>query len=233
MSKPALGRGLASLLQEETDRGAVNAPGLTPLKEAPVAQQTPVPEMVSAATPIASPAQGPTGVPAPEPIPNPAQAASAHTADLPISGQAVALPQTVAADVTKPFPAAPVSGGSGSGSGAVGMSNPPTPASATVPVVASIPGWIIPALITGDLVVVLSAILWAAWGRGMGRWPWIAALFAVGCTQAIAALFLARSGTSQGPGPFSGRPPTAAGQAPGIRVRFVEEQPQSRRGDRR
>lgn len=228
MSKPALGRGLASLLQEETDRGAVNAPGLTPLKEAPVAQPTPALEGVSAATPIASPTQVPTEVPAPKPIP----AAPAHSADQPVSEQEIALTQTVSAEATKPFLAAPVSGG---GIGAVGVSNPPTPtsASATVPVVATIPSWIIPALIAGDLVVVLSAILWAAWGRGMGRWPWIAALFAVGCTQAIAALFLARSGTSQGPGPFSGRPPAAAGQAPGIRVRFVEEQPQSRRGDRR
>jgi hypothetical protein len=99
--------------------------------------------------------------------------------------------------------------------------------------VVTIPGWIIPTLMAGDLVVVLSAILWAAWGRGMGRWPWIAALFAVGSSQAIAALFLARSGTSQGSGPFSGRPLTAAVPAPGIRVRFVEEQPQSRRGDHR
>jgi hypothetical protein len=97
----------------------------------------------------------------------------------------------------------------------------------------AIPGWIVPALIAGDALVVLSAILWASWGRGWGRWPWIAALFAVGCTQAIAALFLSRSGSNTGPGPFSGRPPSAPGVAPGIRVRFVEEQPQSRRGDRR
>lgn len=115
------------------------------------------------------------------------------------------LPQAVSANAIQPSPTALASGG-GSG-GAVGVSNPPTPASLAVPVAATIPGWIIPTLVAGDLVVVLSAILWAAWGRGMGRWPWIAALFAVGCTQAIAALFLARSGTSQGPGPFSGRPP--------------------------
>ena len=227
MSKPALGRGLASLLQEETDRGAVNAPGLTPLKEASVAQAAPVPEVVSAATPNASLPQVPAEVLTPSPNPT----ASAHTADQPVSEQKMDLPQTVSANAIRPFPAVPVSGG-GSGS-AVGVSNTPTPASATIPVVATIPGWIIPALVAGDLVVVLSAILWAAWGRGMGRWPWIAARFAVGCTQAIAALFLARSGTHQGPGPFSGRPPTAAGPAPGIRVRFVEEQPQSRRGDRR
>lgn len=114
------------------------------------------------------------------------------------------LPQAVSANAIQPSPTALASGG-GSG-GAVGVSNPPTPASLAVPVAATIPGWIIPTLVAGDLVVVLSAILWAAWGRGMGRWPWIAALFAVGCTQAIAALFLARSGTSQGPGPFPDAP---------------------------
>ena len=218
MSKPALGRGLASLLQEEIDRGAVNAPGLTSLKEAPVAQPVPVPAVVSVATPIAFSTQ----VPAEVPMPNPTQVASIGTADQPVSEQEISLPQTVSAEAIKPVPLAPV-----------GVSNPPSPALATPPGVATIPGWIIPTLMAGDLVVVLSAILWAAWGRGMGRWPWIAALFAVGSSQAIAALFLARSGTSQGSGPFSGRPLTAAVPAPGIRVRFVEEQPQSRRGDRR
>jgi hypothetical protein len=218
MSKPALGRGLASLLKEEFDRGAVNAPGLTPLKEAPVAQPAPVSEVVSVATPIAFLTQ----VPAEVLTPNPTQVASIDTADQPVSEQEISLPQTVSAEAIKPVPVAPV-----------GVSNPPSPALATPPGVATLPGWIIPALIAGDLVVVLSAILWAAWGRGMGRWPWIAALFAVGSSQAIAALFLARSGTSQGSGPFSGRPLTAAVPAPGIRVRFVEEQPQSRRGDHR
>ena len=218
MSKPALGRGLASLLQEEIDRGAVNAPGMTPLKETPVAQPVPVPAVVSAATPIAFSTQ----VLAEVPIPNPTQVASISTADQPVSEQEISLPQTVSAEAIKPVPVAPV-----------GVSNPPSPALATPPEVVTIPGWIIPTLMAGDLVVVLSAILWAAWGRGMGRWPWIAALFAVGSSQAIAALFLARSGTSQGSGPFSGRPLTAAAPAPGIRVRFVEEQPQSRRGDRR
>ena len=218
MSKPALGRGLASLLQEEVDRGAVNAPGMTPLKEAPVAQPELVPAVISAATPIASSTQ----VPAEVPTSNPTQVASIGTADQPVSEQEISLPQTVSAEAIKPVPLAPV-----------GVSNPPSPALATPPGVATIPGWIIPTLMAGDLVVVLSAILWAAWGRGMGRWPWIAALFAVGSSQAIAALFLARSGTSQGSGPFSGRPLTAAVPAPGIRVRFVEEQPQSRRGDRR
>ncbi len=218
MSKPALGRGLASLLKEEIDRGAVNAPGLTPLKEAPVAQPAPVPEVVSVATPIAFLTQ----VPAEVPTPNPSQVASIDTADQLISEQEISPPQTVSAEAIKPVPVAPV-----------GVSNPPSPALAMPPGVATVPGWIIPTLIAGDLVVVFSAILWAAWGRGMGRWPWIAALFAVGSSQAIAALFLARSGTSQGSGPFSGRPLTAAVPAPGIRVRFVEEQPQSRRGDHR
>ena len=218
MSKPALGRGLASLLQEETDRGAVNAPGMTPLKETPVAQPELVPAVISAATPFASSTQ----VPAEVPTSNPTQVASIGAADQPVSEQEISLPQTVSAEAIKPVPLAPV-----------GVSNPPSPALATPPGVATIPGWIIPTLMAGDLVVVLSAILWAAWGRGMGRWPWIAALFAVGSSQAIAALFLARSGTSQGSGPFSGRPLTAAVPAPGIRVRFVEEQPQSRRGDRR
>jgi hypothetical protein len=72
----------------------------------------------------------------------------------------------------------------------------------------------------------------------------------VGCSQAIVALWLSRSGAgtesgsgkgsamglgagSGGAGPFGGRGPATPGQAPGIRVRFVEEQPQSRRGDRR
>lgn len=220
MSKPALGRGLASLLQEEIDRGAVNAPGLTPLKEAPVAQPAPVPEVVSVATPIASSTQVPTEVP----TPNPTQVASIVTADQPVSKQESVLSQTSLAEAIKPVPLAPV-----------GLSNAPVLSSSSVtpPGVATIPGWIIPSLMAGDLVVVLSAILWAAWGRGMGRWPWIAALFAVGCSQAIAALFLVRSGTSPGSGPFSGRPLTTAVPAPGIRVRFVEEQPQSRRGDRR
>ena len=218
MSKPALGRGLASLLQEEVDRGAVNAPGMTPLKETPVAQPELVPAVISAATPFASSTQ----VPAEVPTSNPTQVASIGTADQPVSEQEIFRPQTVSAEAIKPVPLAPV-----------GVSNPPSPALATPPGVATLPGWIIPTLMAGDLVVVLSAILWAAWGRGMGRWPWIAALFAVGSSQAIAALFLARSGTSQGSGPFSGRPLTAAVPAPGIRVRFVEEQPQSRRGDRR
>ena len=149
MSKPALGRGLASLLQEEIDRGAVNAPGLTSLKEAPVAQPVPVPAVVSVATPIAFSTQ----VPAEVPIPNPTQVASIGTADQPVSEQEIFLPQTVSAEAIKPVPLAPV-----------GVSNPPSPALATPPGVATIPGWIIPTLMAGDLVVVLSAILWAAWG---------------------------------------------------------------------
>ena len=218
MSKPALGRGLASLLQEETDRGAVNAPGLTPLKEAPVAQPVPGPEAVSAATPF--------GLPTPVSTPNPIEDLAAYSADEPVLEQERALRQTISTEVIKPVSVAPV-----------GPLNSPAASSVTPPVttppMACIPAWIIPSLIAGDLVVVLSGTLWATWGRGMGRWPWIAALFAVGCSQAIAALFLVRSGTSPGSGPFSGRPPTTAVPAPGIRVRFVEEQPQSRRGDRR
>jgi hypothetical protein len=216
MSKPALGRGLASLLQEETDRGAVKAPGLTPFKAAEPTQSPAQPEEVSAAT--AAEVTPVVVVPAavsPTPIsetPAPAQQSA--------PSEPVILP-TVPAEMPKAIPVAPAIG-------AV-----PGSQSQPVPVPVAIPAWIVPALIAGDVLVVLSAILWASWGRGWGRWPWIAALFAVGCTQAIAALFLSRSGSNTGPGPFSGRPPSAPGVAPGIRVRFVEEQPQSRRGDRR
>ena len=220
MSKPALGRGLASLLQEETDRGAVKAPGLTPFKAAEPTQSPAQPEEVSAAIPaeVTPVVVVPTAV-SPTPIsetPAPVQQVE--------PSEPVILP-TVSAEIPKAVPVAPAIG-------AVPGSQPqplPTP----VPVPVAIPAWIVPALIAGDVLVVLSAILWASWGRGWGRWPWIAALFAVGCTQAIAALFLSRSGLNTGPGPFSGRPPSAPGVAPGIRVRFVEEQPQSRRGDRR
>jgi len=216
MSKPALGRGLASLLQEETDRGAVKAPGLTPFKAAEPTQLPAQPEPVSTATP--------SEVTPSEVVP--AAVSLTPISETPASAQRVApsepvVPLTVPTEMPKAVPVAPAIG--------------PVPGSQSqpVPVPVAIPAWIVPALIAGDALVVLSAILWASWGRGWGRWPWIAALFAVGCTQAIAALFLSRSGSNTGPGPFSGRPPSAPGVAPGIRVRFVEEQPQSRRGDRR
>jgi len=96
-----------------------------------------------------------------------------------------------------------------------------------------LPGWIVPALVAGDLVVVLSAILWAQWGQGWARWPWIAALFAAGCSQALVALFLTRPGGASAARPFAPRSSLAPGPAPGIRVRFVEEQISGRRGDRR
>ena len=99
MSKPALGRGLASLLQEETDRGAVNAPGLTPLKEAPVAQPVPGPEVVSAATPFALPTHVST--------PNPTEDLVAHSADEPILEQERALRQTILTEAIKPVSIAP------------------------------------------------------------------------------------------------------------------------------
>ena len=223
MSKPALGRGLASLLQEETDRGAVKAPGLTPFKAAEPTQLPAQPEPVSTVTPVeVTPAEV-----------TPSAVVPAAVSPTPISetlapAQRVApsepvVPPPVPTEMPKAVLAAPVTG--------TLPGSQPQP----MPVLggSAIPGWIVPALIAGDALVVLSAILWASWGRGWGRWPWIAALFAVGCTQAIAALFLSRSGSNTGSGPFSGRPPSAPGVAPGIRVRFVEEQPQSRRGDRR
>jgi hypothetical protein len=218
MSKPALGRGLASLLQEETDRGAVKAPGLTPFKAAEPTQSPAQPEEVSAAIPAeVTPVVVVPAAVSPTPISETAAPAQQSAPSEPV------IPPTVPAEIPKAVPVAPAIG-------AVPGSQPqPLP----TPVPVAIPAWIVPALIAGDVLVVLSAILWASWGRGWGRWPWIAALFAVGCTQAIAALFLSRSGLNTGPGPFSGRPPSAPGVAPGIRVRFVEEQPQSRRGDRR
>ena len=214
---------MASLLQEETDRGAVKAPGLTPFKAAEPTQLPAQPEPVSTVTPVeVTPAEV-----------TPSAVVPAAVSPTPISetlapAQRVApsepvVPPTVPTEMPKAVPAAPAIG-------AVSGSQPqPMP----VPGGSAIPGWIVPALIAGDALVVLSAILWASWGRGWGRWPWIAALFAVGCTQAIVALFLSRSGSNTGSGPFSGRPPSAPGVAPGFRVRFVEEQPQSRRGDRR
>jgi hypothetical protein len=218
MSKPALGRGLASLLQEETDRGAVKAPGLTPFKAAEPTQLPAQPEPVSTATPSeVTPSEVVPAAVSPTPISETPAPAQQSAPSEPV------IPPTVPAEMPKAVPVAPAIG--------------PVPGSQSQPVPMpggpAIPGWIVPALIAGDALVVLSAILWASWGRGWGRWPWIAALFAVGCTQAIAALFLSRSGSNTGPGPFSGRPPSAPGVAPGIRVRFVEEQPQSRRGDRR
>jgi hypothetical protein len=216
MSKPALGRGLASLLQEETDRGAVKAPGLTPFKAAEPTQSPAQPEEVSAAIPAeVTPVVVVPAAVSPTPISETPAPAQQSAPSEPV------IPPTVPAEMPKAVPVAPAIG--------------PVPGSQSqpVPVPVAIPAWIVPALIAGDVLVVLSAILWASWGRGWGRWPWIAALFAVGCTQAIAALFLSRSGSNTGPGPFSGRPPSAPGVAPGIRVRFVEEQPQSRRGDRR
>ena len=218
MSKPALGRGLASLLQEETDRGAVKAPGLTPFKAAEPTQLPAQPEPVSTATPVeVTPSAVVPAAVSPTPISETLAPAQRVAPSEPV------VPPPVPAEMPKAVLAAPVTG--------TLPGSQPQPVS--VPSSVAIPGWIVPALIAGDALVVLSAILWASWGRGWGRWPWIAALFAVGCTQAIAALFLSRSGSNTGPGPFSGRPPSAPGVAPGIRVRFVEEQPQSRRGDRR
>ena len=223
MSKPALGRGLASLLQEETDRGAVKAPGLTPFKAAEPTQLPAQPEPVSTATPVEV---APAGVTPSAVVP--AAVSPTPISETPASAQRVApsepvIPLTVPAEMPKAVPVAP----------AIGTVPGSQPQPMPVPSPVAIPGWIVPALIAGDALGVLAAILWASWGRGWGRWPWIAALFAVGCVQAIAALFLSRSGSNTGPGPFSGRPPSAPGVAPGIRVRFVEEQPQSRRGDRR
>lgn len=225
MSKPALGRGLASLLQEETDRGAVKAPGLTPFKAAAPTQLPAQSEPVSAANPAAAtPAEVPPSAvlptaASPTPIPE------TPALDQRVAPSEPVIPPTVPTEIPKPVPSAPAIGAV---SGSQPQSLPPS-----VPSPVAIPAWIVPALIAGDALVVLSAILWASWGRGWGRWPWIAALFAVGCTQAIAALFLSRSGSNTGSGPFSGRPSSPPGVAPGIRVRFVEEQPQSRRGGRR
>lgn len=242
MSKPALGRGLASLLQEETDRGTVKAPGLVSWKgaEQPAAgvadPATPDSTTVSTVMPEAAAAESNPGSVS-------MQAPSQAVSEAPVS----AVPE---GPVPKPgIPGTPVPQGDDPGIPAepVGFSPSPlrssTPAAGSLtgsqsatpppPSGATVPGWIIPALIAGDVLVVLSGILWASWGRGWGRWPWIAALFAVGCSQALAALFLARSGQRPSGGPFTGRPSTGSGTAPGIRVRFVEEQPQSRRGDRR
>lgn len=265
---------MASLLQEETDRGAVKAPGLTSWKgpEQPSAPPTsPISETASetvpldnSATPervgVQDPSASPTSTPmvahdaseatvsvapvsaAPaNPVPAsalpesriedlriPAEATKPPSAPLrsPLPSQGPSIPGTPA---TVPSPAAlPASASPASGFPTGAQPATPQTASAT-----TVPSWIIPALIAGDLLVVVSGILWASWGRGWGRWPWIAALFAVGCTQAIAALFLSRAGQRSSSGALTGRPGTVPGQAPGIRVRFVEEQPQSRRGDRR
>ncbi len=257
MSKPALGRGLASLLQEETDRGAVKAPGLASFNAPAVAQEGSASEKPALENAISEKPAVPatvlpqtSEVPAPVPTPIPTmvpQAAATTTAS-------VKPPQP--SPTGHPVPVEPVhavapSPSIGAGSSlSAGQSVATSAQPLALPTGVPLPGWIVPALIGGDLVVVVSGILWAAWGRGLGRWPWIAALFAVGCSQAIVALWLSRSGAgtesgsgkgsamglgagSGGAGPFGGRGPATPGQAPGIRVRFVEEQPQSRRGDRR
>lgn len=221
MSKPALGRGLASLLQEETERGAVKAPGLVAAKDLPAEGSGPVEA---------------AGSPAPSPI---AEIAEIATTPAPLTAAvapaAVAVPsaETSADPVPRgTHPAQPLStpAQSAQSPASAPVANPPM---ASVPASSPLPGWMVPALMVGDVVVVLSGILWASWGRGWGRWPWIAALFAVGCSQALVALFLSRSGASGARHPFSSRPPAGPGPVPGIRVRFVEEQIPGRRGDRR
>ncbi len=279
MSKPALGRGLASLLQEETDRGAVKAPGLASWKgpEQPAAAPTvpasdpvlagspatlePTPGPVVSHDPLSSPPASVSPRATPEiPVaaaPVPAVSAdpipASVSAEAPLSDsrnlvEAVASPSApsraqASTPSTPSVPSVPTTGGATATAQATAPQAMPSPASGfqTMPQLpmpqtssgTPVPGWIVPALVAGDLLVVLSGILWASWGRGWGRWPWIAALFAVGCTQAIAALFLSRSGERPSNGPLTGRPGTPPGQSPGIRVRFVEEKPQSRRGDRR
>ncbi|MCE2827419.1 MAG: hypothetical protein LW626_10075 [Verrucomicrobium sp.] len=287
MSKPALGRGLASLLQEETGRGAVKAPGLVAAKE-PVVEKGAPPtheangvEGAESASPATTPtAAAPTVAPQvtatsavlepAEPSVSEAPAAApvgeGGSVEAPVAdGLAVPLRQDSPREVSVTEVAAPawvpaagtatpgaaphatpgldrpvripVGGPSAgqpapvpsAGSGAA----QPVPAVAQAPASASLPGWMVPALIAGDLVVVLSAILWAQWGQGWARWPWIAALFAAGCSQALVALFLTRSPGSSAARPFAPRSPSATGPAPGIRVRFVEEQIPGRRGDRR
>lgn len=233
MSKPALGRGLASLLQEETDRGAVKAPGLASWKAGdPSVPAGPDAATLKTATPTepASPVPSETVLPsvpviAPEGV---SLSAPAPSEPKPTEGTPVSSTKTVAAPPSA-LASDPVHSHSG-GPAAPTAVPQPAPLAPTTP---TVPAWIVPALIAGDVLVVVSGILWASWGRGWGRWPWIAALFAVGCSQALAALFLSRAGQGSAGGPFSGRPSGTPGPVPGIRVRFVEEQPQSRRGDRR
>ena len=261
MSKPALGRGLASLLQEETDRGAVKAPGLASFNAPAVAQEASAAEKPALENAISEKPAVPATVlpqtfevpaPVPTPVPTPIPTTVSQAAATTMAS--VKPPQP--SPTGHPVPVEPAHAGAPSPSIGAGSSLSAGQSAATsaqpleLPTGVPLPGWIVPALIGGDLVVVVSGILWAAWGRGLGRWPWIAALFAVGCSQAIVALWLSRSGAgaqmgsgkgsamglgagSGGAGPFGGRGPAAPGQAPGIRVRFVEEQPQSRRGDRR
>lgn len=303
MSKPALGRGLASLLQEETGRGAVKAPGLVAAKEpvvdggttpahgpdrvdgaepagaattpavaVPTTVQTAAPQG-TATSPVFEPAEpsssaapapahaqvgeggsveasGAHGVVEPPRLEPPLEVATAEAA----GPSPVALPgMTIPGPLPPPAPGPdrpsriPV-GGSATGQPApvpsagsaapqpvpaVAQSPAPTLAPSQAQAMATAPGWIVPALVAGDLVVVLSAILWAQWGQGWARWPWIAALFAAGCSQALVALFLTRSSGGSAARPFAPRSPSATGPAPGIRVRFVEEQIPGRRGDRR
>ena len=240
MSKPALGRGLASLLQEETDRGDVKAPGLASWKGAgssvpasPEASTTATSAPSDPASPVASDALSPSvPVVAPEAAP---MSPSEPSETKPVVETPAPAPKPVAMASSVAPSAAPASAPvpPHAGGPAVPAVVPqPAPMAPTTP---TVPAWIVPALIAGDVLVVVSGILWASWGRGWGRWPWIAALFAVGCSQALAALFLSRAGSSSPGTPFPGRPHRtgASGPAPGIRVRFVEEQPQSRRGDRR
>ena len=227
------------MLQEETDRGDVKAPGLASWKGA----ESPVPANPEASTTVPTTASNPASPLASEamatsvPVTGPEAASMLSPAPFepkPMVETAVPAPTPVA---TAPSvaPSAPASAPVHSHAGGPAVHPSATPAAPWAPTSATVPGWIIPALIAGDLVVVLSGILWAAWGRGWGRWPWITALFAVGCSQALAALFLSRAGQSTSSAPFSGRPAGTGslGPAPGIRVRFVEEQPQTRRGDRR
>lgn len=223
MSKPALGRGLASLLQEESDRGAVKAPGLTPLKAVEPTQSPVQPGPSPSAAPVeAAPALVTPSVVVPAALsPGPT---SEGSASVPRDGSCpTAVPSPVPVEMPQVVAMAPLT--------AAVSGSPPQPLAVPSPV--AIPAWMVPALIAGDALVVLSAILWASWGRGWGRWPWIAALFAVGCMQAIVALLLGRLGSNSGAGVFSGRPPGGPGATPGIRVRFVEEKLQGRRGDRR
>ena len=232
---------MASLLQEETDRGAVKAPGLASWKGA----GQPAADMADSATPDSTAVSA--AIPEAAAEPSPGSVSMQSTSQAVTEGPLSAIPEGPAPRPVIPGTPAPEGAAQEMPAEVVGSSSlplrsstpaagsPPGPQPATPPPssAATVPGWIIPALVAGDVLVVMSGILWAAWGRGWGRWPWIAALFAVGCSQALAALFLARSGHRSSGGPFTGRPSTGPGTAPGIRVRFVEEQPQSRRGDRR
>lgn len=212
MSKPALGRGLGSLLSREDSARptpfsvpAVNG-GNTPGAEVPVSVRPEAPK--AGVTLLLSGRES-----------REAAISGAEPSD-PAEGVSAADERSSIDFVGKPaqdgrVPVAP---------------DPVFPSAESLGDRVVLPGWILPALYASDAVMLCVGVFWTLAGSGNWRWLGIGSLLAVGCVQTLVAWHLQQGRDSAPPSaerwPAPGEP---AGGVPRLRVHFVDELPRNRR----